>query len=243
MNAALRAEASASGARVLRGYAARYNVTTKIAGQFHERLAPGAFTAALKRGDETLFLVDHAGQPMARTKNATLKLGEDKNGLFFSASLPNTTAAADLYEQVRCGNLDECSFAFSVARGDDEWDDDFDCPEEDCCERGAGRLPLRTIRSLRLYDCSAVSRPAYPQTSVAALPAFHENLSADEDDNGADGAGDPWYQASGVIVSAEARNRARRSHRHAAAKEATDFASRLFKAQVRATRTLVGGGQ
>jgi len=40
MNAALRAEASASGARVLRGYAARYNVTTKIAGQFHERLAP-----------------------------------------------------------------------------------------------------------------------------------------------------------------------------------------------------------
>src|SRR5207302_10045972 len=103
-------------------------------------------------------------------------------------------------------------------------------------------LPLRTIKSLRLYDCSAVSRPAYPQTSVAALPAFHENLSADEDDsNGADGAGDPWTQYSGVIVSAEARNRARRSHRHAAAKEATDFAAQLFKAQVRATRTLVGG--
>src|SRR2546430_17507865 len=33
-------------------YAARYNVTTKIAGQFHERLAPNAFAAQLKRGDE-----------------------------------------------------------------------------------------------------------------------------------------------------------------------------------------------
>jgi len=239
MNAALRAESN-GGARVLRGYAARYNVTTKIGGVFHERLAPGSFTAALKRGDETLFLVDHAGQPMARTKNGTLRLGEDKQGLFFSASLPNTTAAADLYEQVRCKNLDECSFAFSVARGDDDWCDDYDCEDEDCCERGAGRLPLRTIKSLRLYDCSAVSRPAYPQTSVAALPAFHENLSADEDDdaNGADGAGDPWTQYSGVIVSAEARNRARRAHRHTAAKEATDFAAQLFKATIRATRDL-----
>jgi len=241
MNAALRAESN-GGARVLRGYAARYNVTTKIAGQFHERLAPNAFAAPLKRGDECLFLVDHAGQPMARTKNGTLKLSSDKAGLLFSASLPNTTAAADLYEQVKCGNLDECSFAFSVARGDDDWCDDYDCPDEDCCERGAGRLPLRTIKSLRLYDCSCVSRPAYPQTSVAALPAFHENLSADEDDdNGADGAGDPWYQASGVIVSAEARNRARRAHRHTAARQAETFAQNLFKSQVKVMRDLCKG--
>ncbi|OLC29922.1 MAG: hypothetical protein AUH28_16325 [Acidobacteria bacterium 13_1_40CM_56_16] len=239
MNAALRAEASASGARVLRGYAARYNVTTKIAGQFHERLAPGSFTSALKRGDETLFLVDHAGQPMARTKNGTLRLGEDKQGLFFSAQLPNTTAAKDLFEQVRVGNMDECSFAFSVAPGDDDWDDGYDCPDEDCCARGSRGLPRRTIKSLRLFDCSCVSRPAYPQTSISATATYMDVSSADDDDdNGADGAGDPWYQASGVIVSAEARNRARRAHRHTAAQEAHDFASQLFRATIRATRDL-----
>src|SRR6266849_5204803 len=99
LQASLRAEAFASGARVLRGYAARYGVRTTIGGAFHEVLATGAFTAALKRGDETMFLIDHAGQPMARTKNGTLKLGEDKQGLFFSAQLPNTTAAKDLFEQ------------------------------------------------------------------------------------------------------------------------------------------------
>jgi len=146
---------------------------------------------------------------MARTKNGTLRLGEDKQGLFFSAQLPNTTAAKDLFEQVRVGNMDECSFAFSVAPGDDDWDDGYDCPDEDCCARGSRGLPRRTIKSLRLFDCSCVSRPAYPQTSISATATYMDVSSADDDDdNGADGAGDPWYQASGVIVSAEARNRA-----------------------------------
>src|SRR5438128_1325800 len=96
VQASLRAEAFASGARLLRGYAARYGVRTTIAGQFHEVLADHAFSDALKRGDETMLLVDHAGTPLARTKNASLKLGEDSKGLFFSASLPDTTAAKDL---------------------------------------------------------------------------------------------------------------------------------------------------
>src|SRR5437879_6187349 len=187
MNAALRAEASASGARVLRGYAARYNVTTKIAGQFHERLAPGSFTRALQRGDETLFLVDHAGQPMARTKNGTLKLGEDKNGLFFSAQLPNTTAAKDLFEQVRVGNMDECSFAFSVAPGDDDWDDGFgNCGDPECCVAGSRGAPLRTIKSVRLFDCSCVSRPAYPQASVSTAFTATDVSSADGNDDDED---------------------------------------------------------
>src|SRR5437879_1754876 len=162
--ALLRAEASASGAKVLRGYAARYNVKTTIRGwdNFHEVLAAGAFAAALKRGDETMFLIDHAGQPMGRTKNGTLKLSEDEKGLAFSAQLPNTTAASDLFEQVRVGNLDECSFAFSVPRDGDEWDDDPDCEDENC------NLPLRTIKTLTLFDVSCVSRPAYPQTSISA---------------------------------------------------------------------------
>ena len=101
----------------------------------------------------------------------------------------------------------------------------------------------------------AVTYPAYKQgTSVKGLV---EDLSAysddeDEEDNDGDGSG-AWYQNSAVFVSAEtraramrsqrkhaaeARNRARRAHRHTAAKEATDFAAQLFKATIRATRDL-----
>jgi len=80
-------------------------------------------------------------------------------------------------------------------------------------------------------------------TSVSGFAV--EDLSRDpddeDDDNGADGAGDPWTQYSGVIVSAEARNRARRAHRHTAARQAETFAQNLFKSQVKVMRDLCKG--
>src|SRR5437870_9896127 len=37
----------------------------------------------------------------------------------YTLSLHDALPISDLYEQVRVGNLDECSFAFAVGRGDD----------------------------------------------------------------------------------------------------------------------------
>jgi len=89
---------------------------------------------------------------------------------------------------------------------------------------------------------SCVSRPAYPQTSVSTAFTATDVSSADGSDDDEDlESTDPWYQAGAVLVSAEARAMARRFRRHDVAKEATDFAANLFRAQVRATRTLVGG--
>src|SRR5437660_1933428 len=243
--AALRAESySNGGGRVLRGTAAAYNQPTRLGEGWHEVIAPGAFTRALQRGDDVRALVNHdPNLLLGRSKSGTLKLSESKAGLDFLVTLPDTATGRDTWTLVRRGDWDMCSFAFAVDGSDgDSWEDDVLCEDEDCCRKAT---PLRTLRNLRLFDISpVVTYPAYVKgTSVSGFQV--EDLSRDpddeDDDNGADGAGDPWTQYSGVIVSAEARARGRRAHRHTAAREAHDFASKLFRSQIAATKTLLCG--
>ena len=243
--AALRAEQySNGGGRVLRGTAAAFNQPTRLADGWHEVIAPGAFTRSLQRQDDVRALVNHdPNLLLGRTKSGTLQLSESKAGLDFLVTLPDTSTGRDTWQLVKRGDWDMCSFAFQVdGPGGDDWQDDgWTCTDEECCRKST---PLRTLRNLRLFDISpVVTYPAYVKgTSVSgfAVEDLSRDPDEDEDDNGADGAGDPWTQYS-VIVSAEARNRARRAHRHSAAAEAHDFASKLFRAQVAATKTLVGG--
>ena len=242
--AALRAEQYSNGGRVLRGTAAAFNQPTRLGEGWHEVIAPGAFTRSLQRQDDVRALVNHdPNLILGRTKSGTLKLSESARGLDFLVTLPDTATGRDTWTLVKRGDWDMCSFAFQVDGSDgDDWQDDWTCTDSDCCRKST---PLRTLRNLRLFDISpVVTYPAYVKgTSVSgfAVEDLSRDPDEDDDENGADGAGDPWTQCSGVIVSAEARARGRRAHRHTAAKEATDFAANLFRAQVRATKTLVGG--
>jgi len=239
--AALRAEQYSNGSgRVLRGTAAAFNQPTRLGEGWHEVIAPGAFTRSLQRQDDVRALVNHdPNLLLGRTKSGTLKLSESKAGLDFLVTLPDTATGRDTWTLVKRGDWDMCSFAFQVDGSDgDDWQDDWTCTDSDCCRKST---PLRTLRNLRLFDISpVVTYPAYVKgTSVSGFAV--EDLSRDpdeeEDENGADGTGSPWEQ-NAVIISAEARARGRRAHRHSAAKEATDFAAQLFKATIRATRDL-----
>ena len=204
--AALRAEQySNGGGRVLRGTAAAFNQPTRLGEGWHEIIAPGAFTRALQRGDDVRALVNHdPNLLLGRTKSGTLKLSQSERGLDFQVTLPDTQTGRDVWELVKRGDWDACSFAFRVDGSDgDSWEDDWDCTDEDCCRKST---PLRTLRNLRLFDISpVVTYPAYVKgTSVSgfAVEDLSRDPDEDEDDNGADGAGDPWTQYSGVIVSA-----------------------------------------
>ena len=68
------------GVAVVEGYAAVFNEDTVIGGQWQERIAQGAFTNAIGR-DDVVFLINHAGLPLARTRSGTLELSEDERGL------------------------------------------------------------------------------------------------------------------------------------------------------------------
>jgi HK97 family phage prohead protease len=91
-------------------------------------------------------------QILGRTRNKTLQLTDDNDGLRFTVRLnPDVQAHRDIYNLVKDGTLSECSFAFGAM--DDDWSDAKD-------ERG-NRYQLRTVKKARLFDVSIVASPAY----------------------------------------------------------------------------------
>ena len=154
----LEVRTAANGDMVLGGYAARYGVVSKLMngkhGSFREVLAPGAFNDALD--DDALdcvALVNHDPSKLLGRTPRTLKLKSDGHGLEFQVELsPNISHHRDICEQVRRGDMCECSFGFVA--GEDEWED-------------RGDHLMRTVRSVKsLHDVSIVSNPAYDNTHV-----------------------------------------------------------------------------
>ena len=134
------------------GYAAVFGEETNIGGVFMERIERGAFTDAIGR-DDVVFLVNHEGLPLARTRSGTLKLTEDDHGLKIETTLdaddPDVKSIAG---KMKRGDLDKMSFAFYPDV--QEWDE-------------TGDLPVRSISKASLYDVSIVTTPAYEGTEIA----------------------------------------------------------------------------
>lgn len=146
------------------GYAAVFNERANIGGMFEEMIAPGAFRAAIGR-DDVVFLINHAGLPLARTRSGTLKLSEDERGLFMESELdPEDPDVRAIVPKMKRGDLDKMSFAFYPAV--QEWDE-------------SGDLPLRTIREASLSDVSIVNNPAYSGTDIG-LRSLQEHRAAQQ---------------------------------------------------------------
>lgn len=149
----------AAGVRTLSGYAALFDVETVIAGQWREVIRRGAFDGVADA--DCVFLMDHAGAPMARTTAGTLRLSVDDRGLKFEADLAEVEAdAAALISKIERRTVSAMSFAFRAdPEGGVEWSD---------MDGAGGKLPLRTIKRVSvLRDVSAVTWPAYSKTSVS----------------------------------------------------------------------------
>ena len=148
----------------LTAYAATYNTLSSDLGGFKERIANGAFDRSIRNGDDVRCLINHSPDLIVgRTKNGTLRLASDAKGLRTECDLPDTSYARDLLASVKRGDISECSFGFTV--NDDEWTD-----EQDPANRTA-TIKVRILRDVRLVDCSYVTYPAYPGTSISAPDA------------------------------------------------------------------------
>jgi len=106
---------------------------------------------------------NHCGRVYARTRNNSLKLGVKDDGLHMSAELwADDEGHKELYRDIKRGNMDKMSFAFTVA--EDEYES---------TESGGVIKHLRTIKKIdHLYDVSVVDIPAYDSTSISARKAF-----------------------------------------------------------------------
>lgn len=149
----------ADDAVTISGYAAVFNKETVIGGMwgFREKIAPGAFDDAIGRDDVRALFNHNPDILLGRTESGTLRLSVDKRGLKYDIDLPDTAQARDVRTLIKRGDVSGSSFGFRV--NDDEWDDS---PVRE------GKLPIRTITKVELFDVSPVTYPAYPQTSVSA---------------------------------------------------------------------------
>src|SRR5208282_3324452 len=71
---------SGSGGMTFRGYASIFNSSYTIQdsyGEYRETVSQGAFDKALAAGADCVFLIGHAGGPLARSKSGTLTLRTD----------------------------------------------------------------------------------------------------------------------------------------------------------------------
>ncbi len=145
----------ADGPSKLVGYAALFNWSTVLFPGLIERIAPGAFTRTLAEGADVRALVDHdPSKIIGRTKAGTLTLLENKKGLHVDIDAADTTAGQDILKSVARGDVDQMSFGFRVVK--ESWEDKKD---------GSA---VRTLEDVDLVDVSAVTFPAYPDTTIAA---------------------------------------------------------------------------
>ena len=135
---------------------------------FGQRTDMGWYDEIIEQGalDETdlkdvRFLVNHNTDmiPLARsrnnTDNSTMQMTVDQDGMGIRVDLDveNNAEAKSLYSAVARGDISGMSFMFTVDK--DAWDD-IDSEH-----------PTRRIRSLqKVFEVSAVTFPAYSQTSI-----------------------------------------------------------------------------
>jgi HK97 family phage prohead protease len=154
----LRIATAEDGTHTVTGYALVCNSQSVDLGGFIEVVAPSALTRTLLVNPDVLCLRDHKQELLlGRTTSGTLSLSADANGLQFTCLLPATSSANDLAESLRRGDIDSCSFGFTVVK--DVWT--FDAQGND----------IRTLLDLDLFEISIVSFPAYESTTAALRSA------------------------------------------------------------------------
>lgn len=147
------------------GYASVFNSPSQDLGGFIEYVAPGAFKRSLQSRNEVKLLWNHdSGEPLASLRGGTMQLIEDERGLKVTATLPQTSRGRDVAELLRTKVIDSMSFGFNVIK--DTWSRDGQ---------------TRTLDSVRLFEVSIVSFPAYEATTaqVRSQPTINPDQLAD----------------------------------------------------------------
>ena len=138
----------------IEGYFAVFNSIYEIAPGMTESVAPGAFSRTL--GGDIRALTNHdTTLVLGRTKAHTLELHEDEHGLWGKVSInPKDADAMNLYERVKRGDVDQCSFGFEIVSEESDF-------------RADGSMHW-TITDVNLFEVSACTFPAYQETNIAA---------------------------------------------------------------------------
>lgn len=151
---------------VIEGYFAVFNSNYDIFPGASESIAPGAFDKTIS-GDIRALINHDTTLVLGRTKAGTLELRIDSHGLWGKIIInPNDADAMNLYERVKRGDVDQCSFGFDIVSEDTEYRED-------------GSIHW-TITEVVLYEVSCCTFPAYEQTSISAREKQAEDIKKRE---------------------------------------------------------------
>lgn len=144
----------AEGVATIAGYGAVFGNEYEVFG-FTESVDPKAFTKSLKeRSDDLAVVWSHdADRVLGTVASDTARFTVDDHGLRYEADLdladPDGIGA---YRKIATGKVRQSSFSFEVVK--DEWEELDEA------------LPHRTLKEVRLWECSPVLWGANPAADV-----------------------------------------------------------------------------
>lgn len=126
---------------------------------FKEIMTSGVFEDALERAEEIPLLLEHNwDEKLASTTLGDLKLREDNIGLRFEATIKDES----LYQKIKAGIINSCSFGFKVLR-----------ERVECIN---SKLDRRFVDAIELLEVSLVKNPAYVG-SLAESRSYEDELT------------------------------------------------------------------
>lgn len=141
----------------IEGYFAVYGSKYWLWDDAYETIEPGAFDGETER--DVRALADHDTRlVLGRSTAGTLTLKLDEKGLWGSILInPKDQDAVNLYERVKRGDVNQCSFGFDIVEQTTDYQDDGGT--------------VWHLNKVRLYEVSVVTFPAYEDTGVEARKA------------------------------------------------------------------------
>jgi HK97 family phage prohead protease len=154
MKVDLKTRAEENNEKYIDGYFAVFNRETELWPGAFEEIDSNAFENTL--GNDIRALINHdTGLVLGRNKANTLELKTDSHGLWGNIKInQNDSDAVNLYERVKRGDVDQCSFGFNILNEEVDYRDD-------------GSVKW-TIKEIDLHEVSVVTFPAYEDTGVQA---------------------------------------------------------------------------
>jgi len=148
----LRAEAGEK--KYLEGYFAVFNSRTQLWPGCYEEVDPKTFDDTM--GGDIRALINHdTTLVLGRNKSGTAEFKIDARGLWGKVEInEKDTDAMNAYERVQRGDIDQCSFGFTIL-------------DEEVTYQDNGDVVFR-LKKVDLHEVSICTFPAYPETSIHA---------------------------------------------------------------------------